>query len=79
MTFNPEDQRQCFQVIVLSDELNEGKEDFIVDITSVPDRVLTTRPDNAVVSILDANSKAKQYSLLVASRCIKFCHLVTQW
>ena len=67
LTFNPEDEEQCFQVFVLIDELNEGKEDFIVDITSVPDGVLISRPDDAVVSILDANGKETQFMLLYAS------------
>ena len=57
LTFNPDDETKCFEVSVLMDELNEGKEDFIVDITSVPDRVLTSQPDDAIISILDANGE----------------------
>ena len=57
LTFNPDDETQCFEISVLMDELNEGKEDFIVDITSVPDGVLTSQPDNAIISILDANGE----------------------
>lgn len=57
LTFNPDDETQCFEVLVLMDELNEGKEDFIVNITSVPDGVLTSQPDDAIISILDTNGE----------------------
>ena len=59
LTFGPNDARLCFGVPILTDELDEGKEDFIVRLTSVPDGVVTGQPEFTTVSILDANGKAE--------------------
>ena len=60
LTFTPEDERQCFQVPIFVDQLNEGKEDFIAAITSVPDGVIATQ--QAIVSILDTNGETLQHN-----------------
>ena len=60
LTFTSEDERQCFQVPILVDQLNEGKEDFIAVITSVPDGVIATQ--QAIVSILDTNGETLQHN-----------------
>ena len=56
------------------DQLNEGKEDFVAEITSVPDGVLTTRPDEATISIFDANSETQQYAQILCCHGFK-CHI----
>ena len=66
LTFSPEDERECFQVPILVDQLNEGKEDFIAVITSVPDNVQTTQPNSATISILDINGERE-------TPCKTFC------
>ena len=61
LTFAPGDERQCFQVPVLVDQLDEGKEDFRAEITTVPDGVIMPNQNrSATISILDSHGKAQK-------------------
>lgn len=57
LTFEPEDDRICFEVPVLTDQLDEGKEDFVAEITAVPDGIVVFQPGVTTISILDVNGE----------------------
>ena len=52
LTFAPGDKRQCFQVSVLVDQLDEGKEDFRAELSTTSDISAS-----ATISILDSHGK----------------------
>ena len=55
LTFDPDVEKQCFQVPVLVDQLDEDKEDFIAEINSVPDGITSNQPRSVTISILDSH------------------------
>ena len=59
VTFGPNENRECFNVPILNDQLDEGTELFSAEISSVPsDRdVIVATPDSATISILDDDGK----------------------
>lgn len=57
LLFRPGDEKQCFNIPVLPDELDEGKEDVEARITFVPDGVVVSQPEVATISILDINGE----------------------
>lgn len=65
LTFNPSDITQCFQVPILLDSLNEGKEDFRAEIISVPDGVSIGQPDETTISIVDSNGESKNSQSII--------------
>ena len=59
LTFAPGDERQCFQVSVLVDQLDEGKEDFRAELSTTSDISVTNA--SATISILDSHGKHYYY------------------
>ena len=57
LTFRPDDERQCFELPILTDQLDEEKEDFITVVFSAPENVLIGWPFISTISILDANGE----------------------
>ena len=56
LTFAPDDGRQCFQVSVLVDQLDEGKEDFRAVISTTSDNIVAANVTESVtISILDSH------------------------
>ena len=61
LTFDPDVEKQCFQVPVLVDQLDEYK-DFIAEIKSVPDGVTSNQPRSVTISILDSHGTSIETS-----------------
>lgn len=55
LIFRPGDGKQCFDIPILTDEIDEGKEDFAVRITFVPGGVVASPHEVTIISILDIN------------------------
>ena len=60
LTFDPDVEKQCFQVPVLVDQLDEDEEDFIAEINSVPDGVTSNQPRSVTISILDSHGTSTE-------------------
>lgn len=57
LIFRPGDGRQCFNIPILPDEIDEGKEDFAVRITFLPGGVVASPHEVTFISILDINGE----------------------
>ena len=53
LVFNPGQNRACFTVPIMDDQLNEGTERFVADITDVPSGVGIRNPSRTTISIED--------------------------
>lgn len=53
LTFQPNEDQECFDIPILADQLNEGTESFSAEITSVPSRVVISSPERTIISIVD--------------------------
>lgn len=80
LVFNPDQERVCFDIPVLEDQMDEGTEDFMVEITNVSPGVGTGRPRTTVISIIDSNGEmefADNYTYTVLNACTKLNTLPT--
>ena len=66
VTFQPNENRQCFDIEILNDQLDEGTESFSADILSVPSDsgVVITNPDSTIISITDDDGKIEKIIIL---------------
>ena len=54
LTFQPNQNRMCFNIPILNDQLDEGTESFSVEIISVPSSgVVLGDPERSTISIID--------------------------
>ena len=56
LSFEPNENRTCFNINILDDQLSEGVENFYGTIVSVPTGVTIGTPDTTVISIMDDES-----------------------
>ena len=56
LSFEPNENRTCFNINILDDQLSEGVENFYGTIISVPTGVTIGTPDTTVISIMDDES-----------------------
>ena len=59
VTFQPNENRRCFEIEILNDQLDEGTESFSADIVSVPtdSGVVIANPNRTMISIIDDDGK----------------------
>ena len=57
LSFQPNEDRICFEVSILDDQLREGEENFTARIVSVPTGVVIGNPETTIISITDDESK----------------------
>ena len=77
VTFQPNENRQCFDIEILNDQLDEGTESFSADILSVPSDsgVVITNPDSTIISIIDDDGKIQNVGYAVTLfTVIAVCH-----
>ena len=59
LVFAPGDERQCFEVQIMVDQLDEEREEFLVLITSASDRIDINEPtSSSTISILDGHGQS---------------------
>ena len=70
VSFQPNEDRVCFDVTILDDQLSEGRENFSARIISVPTGVDIGNPGTTIISITDNDSEITD--LLTISYAILF-------
>ena len=62
LTFGPDDERRCFVVPIVNDQINEGKEDFTAEIitSTLPRGVVVSTPEVTTITILDDDGERIQ-------------------
>ena len=69
VTFEPNENRKCFEIEILNDQLDEGTESFSVEIVSVPSDsgTIIASPDTTIISIEDDDGKTQHILCSIAS------------
>ena len=75
LSFQPNEERVCFDVVIVDDQLSEGEENFTARITFTPTGVDIGSPETTIISISDNESKIEaKKDLQKASVCIYNCN-----
>lgn len=77
LTFTPSEDRKCFNITILNDQLREGTESFSVEILSVTSGmgVVIGNVGRANISIMDNDGEGCGYILHIHVTCSKYLHI----
>ena len=78
VTFGPNENRRCFEIEILNDQLDEGTESFSADIVSVPldSGVVIGSPDSTIITITDDDGKIEPFTMHELWPCVKYLTLL---
>ena len=65
LSFQPNEDRACFNVDILDDQISEGQENFTARITSVTTGVTIGNPAVTTISITDDEPSETTHSLIL--------------
>ena len=65
LSFQPNEDRVCFDVVILDDVLSEGVENFTARIISVPTGVDIGNPETTFISITDDDSETTLLKIIL--------------